>query len=145
MQASVVRSRTGCTEADQKEWRRKGVVVPVFPGNGPGVHADYDEANVLATAIALRMKQAHIVVAKYAPALQQLQVWLRSHSRPEWSGHTTILTPDSALVISSREPLPAVRVGFVADLGTIYREVPEVNVAGICKQIPLAYGREAVR
>lgn len=144
MQAAILRSRTGCSVSDQKDWVRKGVLLPATQGKGPGMHADFDEANVLTAAIAMHMKQSHITITKYAEAFAQLQLWLRSHSVLEWSRFSAILTPDTATLIRSGEYVAGEQIGFFVDMGAIYRTIPGVDSAAFAGQMPLPFGLSAV-
>jgi hypothetical protein len=144
MQAAILRVRAGCSESDQKEWVRKGVLIPAVPGSGPGVHAVFDEANVLTAAIAMHMKQAHITVAKYAGAFSQLQVWLRERSALEWSRYLAILTPEAATLVRLGEDLPGESIGFLVDIGAVYRTIPGADTAALAGQMPLPFGISAV-
>jgi hypothetical protein len=141
MQAVVLRSRCGCSESDQKAWVRDGVLIPVAAGAGPGIHAEYDEANVLAAAIASHMKRSHIVVRRYAKAFAQLQLWLRARSALEWPRFTILLSPDALSVTRTGDPLATDASGFMMNLASIYGLVRDSSQTG---QLPLDFGLSLV-
>lgn len=91
------------------------------------------------------MKQSHVVVTKYAEAFQELHVWLRCHSSLEWPVYCAYLMPDSILMFRSQESPAKPEVGFLVDIGAIYRELPGADLSGMRGQLPLPYGLEAVR
>lgn len=72
-------------------WLRRKLRVPAHAGKGPGVHARYDEANVITAALVLQMKKAHIGVPGYGRALRELQRRLRTHSALEWLEYQVVL------------------------------------------------------
>jgi hypothetical protein len=123
MQAAVLRSRCGCTPSDQKAWVRDAVLLPLSAGAGPGIHADYDEANVVAAAIALRMKHACVVVSRYAAAFAQLHAWLRARSALEWHGYLAVLDPTRVHIVPVGHPLPTEMQGFVVGLQAVHSSV----------------------
>jgi len=99
MQAGDLRRITGCSDPELKQWVREGVIVPLRPGRGSGVHADYDAANLVAVVLAKAMKEARIVVIGYASALAELQVSLRAQSSLKWGGLQYLMTPDRCQVL----------------------------------------------
>lgn len=138
MQAKDLVAVTGGSEPILKEWLRKRVIIPAKPGQGPGVHADYDPANVLAMALAVRMKGCAVVVTKYAEAFRGFQAWLRGRSAIEWPQYIAVLSPTCATMVRSGQldgsTLPA---AFVAPLEPICRELAISFPAVPGKQIPL--------
>jgi len=137
MQAAVLRSRCGCTESDQKAWVRDGILVPISAGFGPGIHAEYDEANVLAAAIALRMKRAAVVVSRYAEAFAQLHAWLRARSALEWRRYQVVLTPEGIRFDSANSPLPTDIFGFRVGLEAVCATLQDSEQLG---QLQLNFG-----
>lgn len=137
MQATILRSRCGCTESDQKVWVRDGVLVPISAGFGPGIHAEYDEANVVAAAIALRMKRASVVVSRYVQAFAQLHAWLRARSTLEWRRYQVILTPEGARFESATTPLSADISGFRISLEGVCAAIQDGEQPG---QLQLNFG-----
>lgn len=98
MQAKTLLYRTGCSDPILKDWVKKKVILPIRPGQGPGIHAEYDEANAVALLVGLKMKHAAITVAKYAPAFAELHMWLRAHSSLEWTRQTVVMTPNTVII-----------------------------------------------
>jgi len=137
MQAAVLRSRCGCSESDQKAWVREGVLVPVSAGCGPGIHAEYDEANVLAATIALRMKRSHIVVSKYTEAFGQLHRWLRERSPLEWPRYGVFLMPTALSLHRISTPLPQDVDGYFVSLEAVYATVQDSEQSS---QLQLNFG-----
>lgn len=136
MQLASLLERTGCPEPTLKEWLRRKLLVPAHAGKGPGVHAQYDEANLITAALALQMKQAHIVVSRYSRAFRELQLWLRTHSALEWPEYQVVLTPERADLILTRSFRGPIRGGFVADLADVTKRVGASQGTG-GNQIPL--------
>lgn len=138
MQAKILLEKTGCPAPIFKDWLKKQVIVPLQPGGGPGVHAEYDDANLLALAIALRLKEAAVVVIKYAQAFQEFQGWLRSHSSLEWPQQVAVFAPDtvSMLLIGDWERMK-VNIGFVVTLAPICDEISALRPGNQFRQIPL--------
>jgi hypothetical protein len=119
MQSKTLLLRTGCSEPIFKGWLRTGVIVPARPGQGPGTHANYDEANAIALLIGVKMKQAGVIVGNYAKAFAALQEWLRSTSSLEWSQHLVAMTPESATVHLTKKLFAVDDLAFVIPLATI--------------------------
>ncbi|MEZ5581758.1 MAG: hypothetical protein R3F37_02330 [Candidatus Competibacteraceae bacterium] len=124
---------------------KKGVLLPIFSGDGPGVHADYDEANVLAAAVALLMKRACIITGKYSQAFQQLHVWLRGCSAIEWYRYGAVFTPDQVHLFPLGEYNDLPRAGFFVNVGAVYTAIPGNHSVQDNRQLPLAYGLNAVK
>ena len=117
MQAKNLLEMTGCPEPAFKDWLNKGVIIPLRPGGGPGVHAEYDDANAVALSLALRMKEATITVAQYSAAFRDFHAWLRSHSAIEWPRHIVLLKTDAFSVVPVNQlGRSAAICGFVASL-----------------------------
>lgn len=119
MQSKTLLSRTGCPEPIFKGWLRAGVIVPARPGQGPGTHADYDEANAVALLIGVRMKQAGVIVGNYAQAFAALQEWLRSMSSLEWPQHLVAMTPEIATIHLTKKSFAIDDLAFVIPLAAI--------------------------
>ena len=139
MQAAQLRARTGCSETDQKDWTRKSILLPVVPGNGPGRHARYDEANILAAAIAVRMKQAHLVVTRYGDAFRKLHDWLRNRPPTQWQGQWAIFEESTIVFSSMNKPLPSFQAAFIVDLGIVYQNIPTEGRDLPYRQLPLEW------
>jgi hypothetical protein len=119
MQALMLRQRVGCSEADRKSWERAGVLIALRPGAGAGIHAQYDDANVLAAAIALGMKRMGVTASRYATAFSELHAWLRGHSSLDWPRYRVFLTPERAQFQRAVEPIAEELTGFTVDLGPL--------------------------
>jgi hypothetical protein len=119
MQALLLRERVGCTEADRKAWERTGVLVAVRPGSGAGVHAQYDDTNLVAALIALEMKRMGITTSRYALAFGELHAWLRARSSLDWPRYRVFMTPETAQFQRSGDPTAPTLAGFSIDLGTL--------------------------
>jgi hypothetical protein len=119
MQSKTLLLRTGCSEPIFKGWLRTGVIVPARPGQGPGTHADYDEANAIALLIGVKMKQAGVIVVNYAQAFAALQDWLRSTSSLEWPQHLVAMTPEAATVHLTKKSIAVDDLAIVIPLATI--------------------------
>lgn len=119
VQAKTLLDKTGCTQPVLKDWLRKGVILPARPGNGPGVHADYDEANAVALLLGLGMKAAAITVAHYAPAFQGFQIWLRANAPDEWRRCTVVMKPETATVCRTVASASLEELAIVASLASI--------------------------
>jgi len=137
LQAQELQKRTGCTAPMLKQWVRGGVIIPKAKGRGAGIHAKYDEANLISLAIALAMKESlAIVVSKYSVGFSELHHWLRHHSMLEWDQYKLLLQPHEATILHSRERFNSLSIGIVIDLskfvGLVTSSVPELQ-----PQIPL--------
>lgn len=139
MQAIVLRKAVGCKESDRKAWERAGVLIPRVNGGGAGVHADYDDANLISAAIAHHMKHAAITVSHYAPTFASLHVWLRAHSVIEWHRHRVVLTPDELHIQRSDTPIDETIHGFTVDLMPLCERL-FADLASDGQQIPLPLG-----
>lgn len=135
LQAISLRTATGCLESDRKLWERSGVLIPAVSGCGAGVHAAYDEANVLAVAIAMQLKSLHVVVTKYQQAFRQLHHWLRNTSSVQWRQYRVVLTPDEAVFRRHREPLPSSATGYVIGLDSLVSTL-FCETKGMTKDLP---------
>ena len=107
------------------------------------MHAEYDDANLVAVSLALRMKECAVVVTKYAASYQELQRWLRSKSVLEWSRYSVVMTPGSASVVQSGKWEGSADFGYIADLGVLYKTLQSAETARMGWQLPLL-GLEAV-
>ncbi len=124
MQAKKLLEMTSCPEPTFKDWINKGVIVPQRPGGGPGVHAEYDDANAVALSLALRMKEATITVAQYSAAFQDFHAWLRTHSAIEWPRHIAVFKTDAFSVVPANQLARGASIcGFVASLAPICEQL----------------------
>lgn len=144
MQAKVLLEKTGCPEPTLKDWLRNQVIVPLHAGKGPGTHAEYDDANLIMLALALRMKESAIVVAKYAGAFKELHLWLRSRSAIEWPRHLVVMSLDAANVLPIGKWDSTLGFGYVVDLGALCRSMQSAGSVADNRQLPLI-GLEMVR
>jgi len=143
MQAHQLRTLTGCSESDRKAWLRTGVLVPLKSGSGAGMHADFDSANVVATALAVRMKQREIKVTRYADAFAQLHRALREQSSLKWTRYRVLLKPDKMRLIDVGQAVPLDEDGYSMALEPLCRLlfVPQEEVE---MQLNLPLGLEQV-
>jgi len=116
MQLQELLARTGCPQPTLKDWLRQGLIQPAQAGRGRGVHARYDEVNVLTIMLALEMKNAHIVVSRYVEAFATLDNLLRQRSSLEWPRYRVFLTPDHAVLIPRQQAASYHGPGFSDDL-----------------------------
>lgn len=116
MQLKELLARTGCPQPTLKDWLRQGLIRPARAGGGSGVHARYDEVNVLTILLALEMKNAHVVVSRYARAFVALDALLRQHSSLEWPRYRVFLTPDHAVLLPRSQAAAYSGPGFCDDL-----------------------------
>jgi hypothetical protein len=100
MQAKDLTAATGCPEATRKAWEKDGVIVPAMPSGGRGVPATYDDANLVAVAVALEMRALHVTVGHFGGAFADLHEWLRSIPPAEWRTRGLIMRPDHADVLT---------------------------------------------
>jgi hypothetical protein len=119
MQALQLRERVGCAEAERKAWERVGVLVAKRPAAGTGVHAQYDDANLIAALIALEMKKMGVTASRYAAAFCSLHTWLRARSSLDWPRYRVFMTPWQAEFLRSGDPTATALVGFSLDLGPL--------------------------
>lgn len=119
MQSKTLLKKTSCPEPTFKDWLRKGVILPARPGRGAGNHAEYDDANAVALLIGVKMKQAAITVASYAPAFAALQMWLRNTSSLEWPKHTVVMTLETASVHPAKKSFDLVEMAIVVPLAPV--------------------------
>jgi hypothetical protein len=119
MQALLLRERVGCTEADRKAWERTGVLAALRPGSGTGVHAQYDDANLVAAMIALEIKRMGVPASRYAAAFGELHTWLRDRSSLDWPRYRVFMTPDQVQFQRTGEPVAPAVAGFSLDLGEL--------------------------
>nr|WP_185878936.1 hypothetical protein [Variovorax sp. MHTC-1] len=97
--------RTDTSASALKEWVRRGVVIPVSSRRGPGNHAEYDDANVIAVMVAKVLQDLHSSVLRYAPAFAELHAGLRTRSTIEWRQLSVALTPHTVEFLSDRAPI----------------------------------------
>ncbi len=117
MQASVVRARTGCRAEALKEWTREGVIVPVSQTPGSGNHAVYDDANLIAVALAMQLKDLGVVLSRLADSFKILQSTLRSRSSLEWRGARVVMSRNAVLFVDgiALSEIPTVALVFDLD------------------------------
>ena len=125
MQSKTLLARTGCPEPIFKGWLRTGVILPARPGQGPGTHADYDEANAIALLIGVKMKQAGVIVGNYAQAFALLQEWLRKSSSLEWPHYTVAMTPQGATIRPAKKALGLEDMALVVPLAPVCEVLSE--------------------
>jgi hypothetical protein len=116
MRASELLARTGCAAAILKEWVRVGVILPTDGGKGSGHHADYDDANLVAVAVALHLKRLFIPVVRYAASFALLHEGLRERSKIEWHGLYVGLTPNAVKFCLRSEGCDELMDGVVVSL-----------------------------
>ncbi len=116
MQALQLRERVGCSETERKAWSRTGLLIAARPGRGAGLHAEYDDANLIAALIALEMKRLSVTASRYVVAFAGLHDWLRARSSLEWHQFRVLLTPEQARFQPARDPVPRGAMGFTIDL-----------------------------
>lgn len=125
MQAKKILERTGCPEPAFKDWLSKGIVLPAEPGEGKGTHAVYDESNAAAILMALRMKDAGIVVRNYVNAFRELHAWLRETSSFDWHRYLIALTPAGIEVYPTKKTADFVDASFVIPMTSICQALAE--------------------
>jgi len=141
MQALLLRERVGCTESDRKAWDRTGVLIALRAGSGTGVHAQYDDANLVAAMIALEMKRMGIPASRYTGAFGALHIWLRGRSSLDWPRFRIFMTPEQALFQRTGEPAAPTLAGFSLDLGELcIRLFPNDVMADSQLSLPFALG-----
>ncbi|AFL73522.1 hypothetical protein [Thiocystis violascens] len=116
MQALQLRERAGCAEAERKAWERVGVLVAMRPAAGTGVHAQYDDANLVAALIAMEMKRMGVTASRYAAAFSALHTWLRARSSLDWPRYRVFMAPGRTEFQRSGEPTATALAGFSLDL-----------------------------
>jgi hypothetical protein len=141
MQAALLRARTSCPDAVLKDWVRKGVIIPVTARAGPGLHADYDDANVVALAAALQLDRLHVTVPKYGVAFRDLHQWLRLHSAIEWTRSVAIFRPDSVEFVRRDGPVQGTPPCCAVDLGIIVEALVPLDSGS---QLQLQFGMSSV-
>jgi DNA-binding transcriptional MerR regulator len=114
-----------------RDWVREGVVLPARGTGGKGHPYEYDDANLLAGAVAARLAELHVVLKHYKPAFGELHKKLRARSSLEWS-RNDLLEPDE---------------GFGAPNASIRLELLPLctSLALNEQQQSLAFGLQAVR
>lgn len=141
MQALQLRERVGCTEPDRKAWERTGVLVALRAGAGAGVHAQYDDANLVAAMIAKEMKRMRVPASRYATAFGELHNWLRRRSSLDWPRYRVFLTPETAQFQRAGDPAVPTLAGFSLDLGQLCtRLFPDGVMADPQLSLPFALG-----
>lgn len=139
MQALNLRKLVGCSEAERKAWIREGVLVASRSGSGAGVHAEFDMANVIAAALALRMKHMGIKVAHYAPAFNLLHEELRNRSSIEWPRYRIFMTPDKVAFTELHEKIDNKLIGFTLSLEPLCQDL-FANTTERIPQLNLSFG-----
>jgi DNA-binding transcriptional MerR regulator len=123
-----------------RDWVREGVVLPARGTGGKGHPYEYDDANLLAGAVAARLAELHVVLKHYKPAFGELHKKLRARSSLEWSRNELEITPTSADLLEPDE-------GFGAPNASIRLELLPLctSLALNEQQQSLAFGLQAVR
>ena len=99
-----------------KLWVLEGVIAPERPGRGPGIHAEYDEANVIAMRLALKMRDASMNVRRYSKAFGELHKWLRRTPKNEWPSYRVTMTLDQAFIAHRDIDQNLTTDGYFADM-----------------------------
>jgi len=102
MKASNLCKLVGCSPTALKQWVKEGVVLAKAERRGAGNHLVYDDANVIAAAIALRLRELGVTVSKCREAFRQLHAELRARSSIEWLSLWIELGPNSTKLIDAR-------------------------------------------
>lgn len=144
MQALILRQWVGCTEADRKSWERKGVLVALKAASGAGIHAQYDDANVIVAAIALEMKRMGVTASRYPAAFSELHAWLRSRSSLDWPRYRIVMTPTQTQFQRTSEPLAEEIDGFTLALGPLCERL-FTNESASDTQMPLPFSLGTVK
>lgn len=129
LQALQLRERVGCSETERKAWSRTGVLIASRPSQGTGLHAEYDDANLIAALIALEMKPLGITASRYGAAFSGLHQWLRSRSSLEWAQFRVVMTPEQVRFQAARDPIPRGAQGFTIDLAPLCAKISEAPPA----------------
>jgi DNA-binding transcriptional MerR regulator len=141
MQASVLCARTGCTNAALKEWRRDGIVIPKDAKGGKGNHAAYDDANLVAAIVALKLKQFGVKLKGLQARFEELHELLRSRSTLEWRGHRILLTSSEVQLVSVTQGMPMEPVVIAIDLDALSVKLVPLETD---PQLSLRFGVTAV-
>jgi hypothetical protein len=141
LQALQLRERVGCSETERKAWSRTGVLIALRPSQGTGLHAEYDDANLIAALIAWEMKHLGITASRYAPAFAGLHHWLRDRSSLEWVHFRVLMTPEKAHFQPAVDPIPPGAMGFTIDLESLCARVShDLRQEGIQRSLSLPLG-----
>lgn len=123
-----------------REWVRDRVVLPAKGTGGRGHPYEYDDANLLAGAVAARLLELHVILKHYNEAFAELHVKLRGRSSVEWSRLELEITPKTADLLEQGESFGAVNASIRLDLLPLC-----TNLALNDQQQSLAFGLRAVR
>lgn len=119
VQSSIVRAQTGCEESLFKDWVRRGIVQPACKKSGSGNHAEYDEASLVCTAVALQLNSFHVKLFKYVLAFHELHSWLRSNTVLRWTEVTLLVQPNRVIFFDRPLSIVTTESGFHLDLNKI--------------------------
>jgi len=132
--------RIAVSDKQIREWVRARVVLPAKGTGGKGHPYEYDDANLLAGAVAARLLELHVVLKHYDGAFAELHEKLRARSSLEWSRLGLEITAKSADLLEPGEGFGAATVSIRLDLSPLC-----TNLALNDQQQSLAFGLRAVR
>jgi hypothetical protein len=127
MRASVVLTRTGCGLAAFKMWVRAGVIIPVAQTSGRGLFSEYDDANLIAVALAMELTKLGMVPTRLARSFSLLQSTLRSRSSTEWKGARIVLTSERLSFEDAANSSEIHAVAVVVDLDRLAARIAPLN------------------
>jgi hypothetical protein len=132
--------RIAVSDKRVREWVRAGVVLPSSGKGGRGHPYEYDDANLLAGAVAKRLAELHVVLKHYKSAFSKLHKTLRARSSLDWSRFELEITPSSADLLEHGEALSTRGASIRLDLLPLC-----ASLALSDEQQSLAFGLQAVR
>jgi DNA-binding transcriptional MerR regulator len=139
MKAADLCKLVGCSPSALKQWVKEGVVLANADRKGSGNHLVYDDANVIAAAIALRLRDLGMTVSRSQVAFHQLHVELRARSSIEWLSLWIEIGPKYAKLIDARSvsQISGISAWVVIDLAQLCETFihPRIN-----SQLELSFG-----
>jgi DNA-binding transcriptional MerR regulator len=102
MKAAALCELVGCSPTTFKQWVKEGLVCTEMRRSGAGNHVIYDDANVIAVAVALRLRSLGLTVSRCKVAFEQLHGELRARSSVEWLSLRIVMSPKSAKLVDAR-------------------------------------------
>ena len=103
MQFDELAKRVAVSKERIREWIRQDIVRPSSPSQGSGNHSIYDDASLVAIAVAQELSELAVVVGKYKAAFAGLHTLLRAKSSLEWPQLLLRLTPSKAELFDKAE------------------------------------------
>lgn len=143
MQFAELLERTGARESTIKEWLRRGVLLAAQDARrGAGTYRSFDDANLIAAAVAMHLTALHVPVTRYAEAFQSFHLQLRNFSSIEWRNFVVAFKPNEAVFVhrsAHNGSEPAILAVDLARISEVFLPLPGEP------QLSLVFGVSSVR